>query len=137
MWWEGNITMSSIIIARLLGPLLLVSAAALLVNRRGLQKTAENEGKNPSVVYLDGLITFTGGLAIVEFHNLWVSGWQTIITVLGWLMVVGGGTRILIPDQVAKTARSMAKSTAGLAVGALISAVIGFILTMQGFSTPV
>ncbi|MFO0589292.1 MAG: hypothetical protein U0441_17270 [Polyangiaceae bacterium] len=127
--------MSSIIIARLLGPLLLVSAAAIIVNRKGIQKVVQNEIKNPSVIYTDGIMMLLGGLAIVEFHNIWTATWRTIITVLGWLMVVGGGARMLAPDQVGAMARRSARSEAALAIGAAISAVLGFVLTMQAFQT--
>lgn len=128
--------MSSIIIARLLGPLLLASAASILINRKGIQKIAQNEARNPSVIYLDGIMMFLGGLAVVEFHNIWVASWQTIITVVGWLLVAGGVVRMLAPQQVGDMARRSARSEAALAISAGISTVLGFILTMQGFQAP-
>jgi hypothetical protein len=40
--------------------------------------------------YLSGLLSLLAGLAIVNLHNTWRADWRVIITVLGWLMTIGG-----------------------------------------------
>lgn len=125
---------SSIIIARLLGPLMLASAAAILVNRKGIQKAADTGARNPAFVYLDGVLGFVAGLAIVEFHNLWMASWQTIITVVGWAMLVSGAARMLAPDHVASMGKTVAAREAALAIIGAISGILGFILTLQAFT---
>lgn len=125
--------MESIIIARLLGPLMLVSAAAILLNRRGIQETMSAAAKNPSFIYLAGIMTFLSGLAIVETHNVWTADWRVTITILGWLMVVGGAARMMIPDQLAKMGSRLVKQTGLLEIGATISALIGVFLTIKAF----
>ena len=52
------------------------------------------------LIYLSGVLSLLAGLAIVIAHNRWSGGWPVIITVLGWLMVIGGVIRIVVPQVV-------------------------------------
>lgn len=123
--------MSSIIIARLLGPLMLVSAAAILLNRKGIQEAVSGAAKSPALVYISGVLTLVAGLAIVQFHNVFNGGPETLITVLGYLMLVGGAARMLVPDQLAAAARRAAQQRGMLEVSAVISAAIGIVLMVK------
>ena len=49
------------------------------------------------VVYLNGMILFVVGLALVRVHNRWAWRWPTFITVTGWVMLAGGLYRMIAP----------------------------------------
>ena len=36
------------------------------------------------VTYLDGVLLFAAGLAIVRAHNVWTRRWPVLITLAGW-----------------------------------------------------
>lgn len=125
--------MNSIIIARLLGPLLLASAAAVLVNRKGIEKLAVEASKHLGLIYLTGVMSLVSGLAIVQFHNVW-SGWAVLITIVGWMSIFRGIFRMVAPEQTAKmiektVAKGKGKALAGMAV---VSGMIGLFLTIEG-----
>lgn len=126
--------MSSIIIARLLGPLMLAGAAAVLLNRKGIQKIIEEAGKNAGFIYLTGSMSLLAGLAIVQFHNVWVAGWQVLITILGWSAVVRGVARMLFPVRSAEMVEKLAQREDVVVASAVFSAIIGAILTVKGFT---
>ena len=42
------------------------------------------------VAYLSGPVLFVGALIIVLVHNRWTGGWHALLTLLGWLAIVGG-----------------------------------------------
>lgn len=42
------------------------------------------------VAYLSSAVLFVGGLIIVLVHNRWTGGWHVLLTLLGWLAIVGG-----------------------------------------------
>jgi hypothetical protein len=129
-----EITMeTSNIIARLMGPILIVSAAAILLNRKGIRKTIEAGAKSPVLMYLSGFMTLLAGLAVVELHNIWVADWQTLITVTGWAMVLGGTARMLFPEQLAAAAQKQIKLPGSLEGAAIASAFVGAILSIKGF----
>jgi hypothetical protein len=58
---------------------------------------------------LSGLLSLLAGLAIVNLHNTWCADWRVIVTILGWLMTIGGVIRIIVP-QVAVAIGSLWRS---------------------------
>src|SRR3990170_3010141 len=52
-----------------------------------------------------GYITFLMGLVTVILHNLWVADWRVAITILGWVTLLKGMTKIGFPEHVNKRAQ--------------------------------
>lgn len=52
---------------------------------------------DPTVVALNGLVLFTGGLFVVRCHNVWTLEWTLVITIVGWLILTLGAYRLLFP----------------------------------------
>jgi hypothetical protein len=123
----------SAFIARLMGPLLLVNAAAILVNRKGFQEMIAGAARNPAVIYLAGLLTLLAGLLIVEFHNVWSAGWPVLITIIGWLAIMGGIARTMFPARMAAIGESMVGRERLMVGGAVVSALIGGFLIIKGY----
>ena len=90
---------TSLFLARLIGPMLLVVGLGVLINRENFRAMAKELIASREQMFIIGLLTLLGGLAIVNTHNVW-NGWPTIITVFGWIFVIGGAMRVLFPDVV-------------------------------------
>jgi hypothetical protein len=91
----------SIYLARLIGPVLVVIGLGSLINAAIYRAMAGEMLNSIAFIYIAGVFALIAGLALVLAHNVWVAGWPLIITVLGWLGIVGGAFRILAPQQVA------------------------------------
>jgi len=52
-----------------------------------------------------GYITFLLGLVTVILHNVWVADWRVAITILGWVTLLKGMTKIGFPEHVHKQAQ--------------------------------
>jgi uncharacterized membrane protein len=52
-----------------------------------------------------GYITFLLGLVTVILHNIWVLNWTVTITILGWVTLFKGITKIGFPEHVNKSAQ--------------------------------
>ena len=124
---------TSIFLAKLLGPILLIAGIAMLVNRKELDALAQELLRSSLLLFLLGLIDFSVGLAIVLNHNVWIADWRVLITLLGWLLIVRGAVRVLIPDQVKplgakllKNANAVTGSLAGTIVAGLILSYFGY-----------
>jgi len=76
-----------------------VVGAGVLINGENFRAMAKELIASREQMFIIGLPTLLGGLAIVTTHNVW-QGWPTIITVFGWIFVVGGALRLLFPDVV-------------------------------------
>ena len=125
---------TSIFLAKLIGPILVIVAAGVLLNRRSVDALAREILGSQALLFLLGVLDFAGGLAIVLVHNVWVADWRVIITLLGWLLLVRGAVRILIPDQVKPFATKMlrnANAVTGVLAGTL---VLGLVLSYLGYA---
>ncbi len=87
------------------------------------------------MIFLAGLLTLVTGLAIVLTHNVWVFNWPVIITILGWLSIVGGVFRILFPDSVQSMGTNMLDKPAMMTVSGIIQIVLGLWLCYVGYFT--
>ena len=124
---------ASIFLAKLIGPILVVAALGLLANRKAVHALAQEILHSHALLYLFGMLDFAVGLAIVITHNVWVGDWPVIITLLGWLMIVRGAVRVLIPDQVKEFGARMLKRNEVVAASLAIVLVLGLILCFFGY----
>ena len=123
---------SSKFIAGLIGPLLLAIGATMLLNSGMFTDMVSQLAQNYGVVFLAGVMGLVGGLAILRFHNNWVADWRVLITIFGWLSVLGGIARMLIPNEAATIAQSIV-NVAWLPYFAVIPSVLGAFLTFKGY----
>ena len=87
------------------------------------------------VVYLNGAILFVAGLGIVRIHNVWTWRWPVLITLVGWIALMGGLWRMAAPS--APQAPDTILTYTGLAAGAAIGAILSVIAYgPKAFSTP-
>jgi len=120
-------------IAALIGPALIALAAALLVNLGSISTLVESVSHNPALVLVSGVLSFVAGVAVVRVHNHWAGDWAVLVTILGWLLLVGGLVRILFPIWLAGMAANFVQST-GLIVGeAVVFLVIGVFLSYKAY----
>lgn len=89
----------SIYLAKLVGPVLLTIGIALVFNAQTYRYMAEQFLVSYALIYLAGVIALVAGLALVNAHNLWTRDWRVVITILGWLSLIGGIVRILVPQE--------------------------------------
>ncbi len=124
---------SSIFLARLIGPLLVVIGVGLFVNRDNYRTLAREFLDSPALIYIAGIIAFLGGLSVVLTHNVWVLGWPLIITLLGWLTLIGGITRIVFPRATVQLGERMIRNETMAPVAAAIYAALGLWLSAVGY----
>ncbi len=124
---------TSLFIARLVGPMLLVISAAVLINQDNIREMATDFLEHRGLIFLAGIMTLLGGLVIVETHNVWVAGWPVVITILGWLLVVGGVFRVVFPDSVKSIGQSMLDRPGVITGAGIVEGLIGAWLCYVGF----
>jgi hypothetical protein len=87
----------SMFLARRLGPTFVAISLGLLINL-GMYESMIAQALHPGTLfYFSGLLSLLAGLAMINLHNTWCMDWRVIITVLGWLMTIGGIVRIVVP----------------------------------------
>jgi uncharacterized membrane protein len=124
---------TSIFLAKLIGPIFLAVGAGLIANAAVYRKLAEEALASYALIYVSGILTMTAGMALVLSHNVWVADWRVLITLLGWLAIVGGALRIVMPQGTQTVGRSVLKHPQGLTIGAVVWLAIGALLCFFGY----
>jgi len=108
-------------IAGLLGPSLVAIGLSEGVNLEIWRAVS------PPTVYFSGALLFIAGLAIVRVHNRWTFAWPTLITVVGWLCLLGGLLRMFAPRLV-----QPGTSAPGLVLSFLgVTVAVGLFLSLK------
>jgi hypothetical protein len=98
---------TSVFIARLIGPVMLVIGLAVFANQKAFRELAEEFLASRALLFLSGLLIMPAGLAIVLTHNIWAVDGRVMITMFGWLNLIGGAVRLVAPAYVMRTGRTM------------------------------
>jgi uncharacterized membrane protein YhaH (DUF805 family) len=114
-------------IAGLLGPTLIAIAITEAMNLRSL--TAFIGPSHAPLVYLNGTLLFVAGLAIVRAHNRWRGGWPVLVTLMGWLVMLGGLTRMIAPVS----AQRAEQNTTAVFALLIVLLAIGIFLTFKAY----
>jgi hypothetical protein len=124
-----------IFIARLVGPLFVVLGIGCLINQTLYADMVGQAILVPVLIYLSGLMAFLAGVAMLNGYHRWSADWRIIITILGWLLVIAGVIRILLPTVAAVAAIGLYSGGYAMAVVGIIVLVIGGFLSFKGYRT--
>jgi hypothetical protein len=81
-----------------------------------------------------GFPLFVAGLAIVRAHNRWEVSLPVVVTVVGWLALLSGLSRILFPTRLSPIAVGAVHSTGVLPAVVIVCLVVGAFLSFKGYS---
>ncbi|MET4083927.1 hypothetical protein ABIB40_003900 [Pedobacter sp. UYP30] len=81
-------------IAGIVGPVLIV----MIFSEMKLWNPTLYDTQIVPLIYLNGVLLFISGLAIVKSHNIWTYSWQTLLTIFGYLGIALGLFRMLFPQ---------------------------------------
>ena len=82
-------------IAGIVGPTLLV----MVLSELKIWNPTLYDTQIALIVYLSGVLLFIAGISIVRSHNVWVLGWQTSLTIIGWFAILLGLVRMFFPHS--------------------------------------
>ncbi len=124
---------TSVFIARLIGPVMLVVGLAVFANPRGFRDMAEEFLASRALMFLSGLLLMPAGLAIVLTQNVWTADWRVLITLLGWLIAIGGALRLFGPLFVVKAGHAMLNKPYFTSIAAAVWVVLGLLFCFFGY----
>jgi hypothetical protein len=93
---------------------------------RGAQHSRFRESIAP-LVHLNAVILFVVGLALVRAHNRWSWTWPTVITVTGWMLLLGGLYRMIAPEA------PQVKANAAMYMTFAVMVIVGLFLTFKAY----
>ncbi len=123
---------TSLFIAKLVGPMLVITGLIGLINPGHIKAVGEEFLKSQALIFIAGAMAFVAGLAVVNTHNVW-TGWPLIITGLGWLMLTAGVIRMGFPGVVTSMGKVMLANEIVLRVLGALQVPLGAFLVMKGY----
>ena len=125
----------AVFIARLVGPAFVAVGLGILLNGPFYTALLAEAVHSPTLIYFSGLISLIPGLAILNVHRTWTSDWRVIITILGWLLVIGGVIRIVLPATTAALVTDIYAKPAALLTVSAITIIVGAIADFHRISS--
>lgn len=122
------------LVARALGPFMIVMGVALLTSPRRAAQMAREMRDGALLLFLVGLFALTIGLVIVTIHNIWTAGWPVLITIFGWAAVIGGALRMSMPRLAARAISAAVNRPARARLAASGWLIYGLALSYFGFA---
>jgi hypothetical protein len=121
------------LIARLVGPLFVALGIGMIVNAT-FYAAAVGEGvHSPVLIAISGMATLLAGVAILNAHHAWTSDWRVLVTLIGWLFVIAGLIRLILPTVAERVAPEVYSGPAAEIVTGAVVLVIGAILSFEGY----
>jgi hypothetical protein len=124
---------STAFLARLIGLFIVVIALAILINRRGMIAAFESLSRHGDTLLVVELISLGVGLAIVISHEVWTTVLGVIVSLLGWFILLRALILLLLPPERIAELFALVSWPQRAETYALISLVIGILLTIAGF----
>jgi len=124
---------ASTFIARILGPVLVMIGIGLLLEGDNFRAMADEFLHSTALIYLSGGITLALGLAMLNVHHVWARDWRVLVTIFGWLFLIGGIFRLLAPSLVQRIGESLIAHHRWPLAGAIVTLSLGGFLTVMGY----
>lgn len=89
---------------------------------------------HPALILFGGFINLVFGSLIIISHNIWVSDWRVMITIIGWLLFIRGIVWLAIPSVMVRWVGKMTGSFKPFYIATIVGFIIGIILCYYGFN---
>jgi len=91
---------TSLFLAKVIGSFGALTTLAIMWHYKFYLQMEANVAKNQTTIYLSGFVFLLLGILISVSHQVWTLDWRVIITIIGWLTLVKGLMRILLPNTI-------------------------------------
>ena len=123
----------SIFLAQVIGCFVFLVSLAMLVHSARCKKIMHDFLADHTMVAFSGNVSLLLGLLLVVSHNVWMSGWPVLITLIGWVLLLQGLMRIFFPENFVKMMKDLMNKT-GYSLMCWVWLLVGIYLIWAGFS---
>ncbi|OWL93514.1 hypothetical protein B7435_33055 [Mycolicibacterium peregrinum] len=122
------------VLARVLGPYLVIAALAALVRAPDLSKLLAEFQGNVLWSWVTGAFVLLTGLIVIAVHQYWRGVAAILISVLGWLTGVKGVLLLVIPQRYLSFGDTMINAKGWWLGTMAVTSLVGLYLTYVGWS---
>lgn len=117
--------MTTIFLATVMGWYMVVMSLILFFKQNYLKLVVADIMTEKGLFFIVAIMTFILGLLLVVSHNIWMMGWPVLVTILSWLVLLGGLIRLFFPETVQRIWENAFNNS-------LLMRVIGVIILILG-----
>ncbi|MEI6327392.1 MAG: hypothetical protein WCO78_04740 [Candidatus Roizmanbacteria bacterium] len=121
----------SIFLAKLLGLTLVIVSTALIVNKKNVDLLFQIYS-HPGAVFLTGIVEIFIGLILVLIHTVWTFDFRSIISAVGWILLLRGVGRLVYPTHITHLIKVYEKKKSVLMSLLIIVLFVGIYLVYAG-----
>lgn len=123
--------MNYILYAKWFGIISILLALGILFNIENSRKLAAELVDTAAGYIVAGVLPVMFGSLIIIQHNRWAAGWESVVTIIGWFMLIVGVFRIWF----VKSWRQLMKQNLDVIpfLFSLFGLALGFLLSYVGF----
>ncbi len=122
----------SVFLAKVLGIILILIPLSMWFDRSNVREVGKAM-KSREYLLISGMFCLLLGSVMVASHNLWVSDWRVILTLIGWLSLAKGVFLLSAPGPSAKIITLIAKNDLVVKGYLLTTFILGLYLSRIGF----
>lgn len=89
----------SILLAKIISAIYISSGFAVLIGTFKISDFIIEFEKSATLTFISGCIGIIFGMILINYHNIWVRNWTVLITIISWIMLVGGILVVIIPKS--------------------------------------
>ncbi|MBL7479203.1 hypothetical protein [Legionella bononiensis] len=123
--------MTTLFLATVIGWYLVIVSLYSLFQYEQLKANAAEIMGQRGVFFVLAIITLILGLLMVTSHNIWVTGWPVVITVISWMVLISGIIRMFCPDTANKMRQSFMDNPIKMKIAAVVFLLLGLFLLFQ------
>ena len=110
-----------------------VVGLGMLVNRAYYRQLMDKFTTSNMMAFYGGAMAVVAGMFMVLFHNMWVGGWEVIITLFGWAALIKGVLLILAPKAMLGLTKTFIKNDSVFVLWGALVLILGLVLCYFGF----
>jgi hypothetical protein len=123
--------------ARIVGPYLVLTAAALLARQDTLPSLLSAFMQDTPLVLATGAFTLMAGLTMIAAHHHWSGAAAIVISLIGIAATLKGASLMIVPDLGTEMTAAVVHTPAVLLIAAGVELLVGVWLSLVGwFSRP-
>ena len=119
-------------LAKVIGYYLCIIGAAFSLNRKEYKSVMQEILTNEGLLLFTSIFGLVLGLLLVLSHNIWIMGWQTSVTLIGWLALFKSLLRLLFPSKANLLAKQMIQGS-GYQIAISLNFFLGLIYLYFGY----
>lgn len=88
----------TVFLSRLIGLYCILAALSMMIRKETIVETVKALLHDSPLMFIVGILTLAGGLAMVLAHNVWSGGaLAVVVTFVGWLTLIKGLMFLFLP----------------------------------------